>query len=84
MPTQSWDFGNIKKYSRDPVNDPPGCNAPNLPAFQITIPISEIFWDPPSPIPPVYVPAIPGNIIGNNFVIDLYRIHQVALQARTP
>ncbi|GBB87935.1 hypothetical protein RclHR1_14420006 [Rhizophagus clarus] len=85
MPTQRWDFGNIKKYSRDPINDPPGCNAPNLAAYQITIPISVIFWDPPSPIPPAYTPAIPpmANIIGNNFVIDLYRIQQVALKART-
>jgi len=84
MPAQRWDFGNIKKNSRDPVNDPPGCNAPNLPAFQITIPISETFWDPPSPIPPVYIPAIPGNIIGINFVIDLYRIQRIALKSWTP
>ncbi|CAB4406474.1 unnamed protein product [Rhizophagus irregularis] len=47
MLVQRWDFGNIKKHSRDPVNDPPGCNAPNLAAYQITIPISEVFWDPP-------------------------------------
>jgi len=84
MPIQRWDFGNIKKYSRDPVNDPSCCNAPNLPAFQITIPISETFWDPPSPIPPAYIPVIPTNIIGNNFVIDLYRIQRIALESRTP
>ncbi|PKC16983.1 hypothetical protein RhiirA5_347027 [Rhizophagus irregularis] len=42
MLVQRWDFGNIKKHSRDPVNDPPGCNAPNLAAYQITLPISEI------------------------------------------
>ncbi|CAG8580803.1 5485_t:CDS:2 [Paraglomus brasilianum] len=72
--TVQWDFGNAKKYSRDPVNDPAGCNAPNLPAFQITIPISDVFWDPPFPIPPAYVPVIPADIIGSNFIIDLYRI----------
>ncbi|CAG8709400.1 14214_t:CDS:1, partial [Acaulospora morrowiae] len=81
MAVQQWDFGNIKKHSRDPVNDPAGCNAPNLPAFQITIPISEVFWDPPFPIPPAYVPIIPANVIGTNFIIDLYRIQQMALKA---
>ncbi|CAG8547228.1 558_t:CDS:2 [Rhizophagus irregularis] len=84
MPVQRWDFGNIKKYSRDPITDPPGCNAPNLAAYRITIPISEVFWDPPSPIPPGYTPAIPPNVVGINFVIDLYRIQRVALQAQTP
>ncbi|CAG8535430.1 6120_t:CDS:2 [Rhizophagus irregularis] len=84
MAIQSWDFGNIKKHSRDPVNDPPGCNAPNLAAYQITIPISEVFWDPPYPIPPGYTPAIPLNIVGTNFVVDLYRIQRVALQAQIP
>ncbi|CAG8583359.1 17626_t:CDS:2, partial [Acaulospora colombiana] len=39
MAAQRWDFGNFKKHSRDPVNDPACCNAPNLLAFQITIPI---------------------------------------------
>ncbi|RGB33952.1 hypothetical protein C1646_743060 [Rhizophagus diaphanus] len=77
-------LGTLKKYSRDPITDPPGCNAPNLAAYQITIPISEVFWDPPFPIPPGYTPAIPPNIVGINFVIDLYRIQRVALQAQTP
>ncbi|CAB4384986.1 unnamed protein product [Rhizophagus irregularis] len=84
MLVQRWDFGNIKKHSRDPVNDPPGCNAPNLAAYQITLPISEVFWDPPYPIPPGYTPAIPPNVVGINFVIDLYQIQRVALQAQTP
>ena len=57
MAVQRWDFGNAKKHSRDPINDPAVCNAPNLPAFQITIPISEVFWDPQFPIPPAYVPV---------------------------
>ncbi|CAG8550429.1 11320_t:CDS:2, partial [Diversispora eburnea] len=37
------------------------CWLPNLPTFQITIPIREIFWDPPFPI--AYVPVIPTNIV---------------------
>ncbi|PKK64073.1 hypothetical protein RhiirC2_869460 [Rhizophagus irregularis] len=81
MAVQRWDFGNIKKHSRDPITDPPGCN---LAAYQITIPINEVFWDPPFPIPPGYTPAIPLNIVGINFVVDLYRIQRVALQAQIP
>ncbi|CAG8495003.1 3682_t:CDS:2 [Dentiscutata heterogama] len=29
MATQRWDFGNVKKNSRDPIRDPTPCNAPN-------------------------------------------------------
>ncbi|CAG8741782.1 1718_t:CDS:2, partial [Funneliformis mosseae] len=85
MAIQVWDFGNVKKYSRDPlgdINDPTLCNAPNDPRFQINIPISEVFWDPPSPIPSIYVPVIPTNVIGKNFNIDLYWIQRAALQAK--
>ncbi|CAG8538934.1 11288_t:CDS:2, partial [Acaulospora morrowiae] len=81
MVIQRWDFGNTKKHSRDPVNDPADCNAPNLPAFQITIPISEVFWNPPFPITPAYAPIIPANVIGTYFNIDLYRIQRTALKA---
>ncbi|POG58845.1 hypothetical protein GLOIN_2v1789848 [Rhizophagus irregularis DAOM 181602=DAOM 197198] len=51
MPAQRWDFGNITKNSRVPVNDSP---------------------------------AIPStaNIIGTNFIIDLYRIQRIALEAQ--
>lgn len=54
-----WDFGNVKKDSRDPTHDPAPCNAPNLENFQINIPIGEVFWDPTFPIPPEYAPIIP-------------------------
>ena len=87
MVIQQWDFGNVRKNSDDPlgdVNNPALCNAPNDPRFQISVPISEVFWDPPSPIPPNYIPVIPANIVGNNFVIDLYRIQRIALKSRTP
>ncbi|CAI2180913.1 13261_t:CDS:2, partial [Funneliformis geosporum] len=63
MVEQRWDFGNAKKYSHDPVNDPTDCNAPNLATFQISIPICEVFWDPPLPIPPTYIPVIPTNVV---------------------
>ncbi|CAG8439775.1 8087_t:CDS:2 [Cetraspora pellucida] len=59
MPVQRWDFGNIKKHSKDPNTDLTGCTAQNLPAFQINIPINGVFWDPPFPIPFTYVPIIP-------------------------
>ena len=78
MAVQWWDFGNVLKNSRNPlsnINGPALCNTPNDPRFQINIPISEIFWDPPSPpIPPTYVPMIPTNVLGNSFNIDLYWI----------
>jgi hypothetical protein len=85
MAVQRWDFGNVKKNVGNPIgniNDPTLCSAPNDPRFQINIPISEVFWDPPSPIPPTYVPVIPVTIIGNSFNIDLYRIQRIALKAR--
>ncbi|CAG8531961.1 9316_t:CDS:2, partial [Acaulospora morrowiae] len=87
MAVQEWDFGNARKYSRDLIGDSRNhslalCNVPNDPNFQINIPISEVFWDPPSfPIPPMYAPEIPANIISNNFIIDLYRIQRIALKA---
>ncbi|CAG8809881.1 24958_t:CDS:2, partial [Racocetra persica] len=83
MATQRWDFGNVKKHSRDPIRDPAPCNAPNLAQFQINIPVGEVFWDPPAfPIPPGYAPIIPPAVAVNNFTIDLYRIQRVALRAK--
>ncbi|CAJ0633563.1 8991_t:CDS:2 [Entrophospora sp. SA101] len=73
MEKQEWDFGNVIKHSRDPINEPAPCNAPNLPNFQINIPISEVFWDLTFPIPPGYAPVIPPAITVNNFTTDLYQ-----------
>ncbi|CAG8570069.1 10495_t:CDS:2, partial [Racocetra fulgida] len=82
MATQRWDFGNVKKHSKDPIRDPAPCNAPNLAHFQINIPVGEVFWDPPAfPTPRGYAPAIPPVVAANNFTIDLYRIQRVALKA---
>ncbi|KAF0461416.1 hypothetical protein F8M41_000411 [Gigaspora margarita] len=82
METQRWDFGNIKKHSKDPINDPAPCNAPNLARFQINIPVGEVFWDPPFPRPPNYAPLVPPVVTAQNFTIDLYCIQQVALRAK--
>ncbi|CAG8794576.1 15519_t:CDS:1, partial [Racocetra persica] len=81
METQRWDFGNVKKISEDPIRDPAPCNSPNLTHFQINIPVSEVFWDPPFPIPLGYAPTIPSMVAVHNFTIDLYRIQRVALKA---
>lgn len=83
MEKQEWDFGNVIKHSRDPINEPAPCNAPNLPNFQINIPIGEVFWDPTFPIPPGYAPVIPPAITVHNFTIDLYRIQRVALKFKS-
>ncbi|RHZ54771.1 hypothetical protein Glove_423g80 [Diversispora epigaea] len=57
MPTLRWDFGTLQKGNDNPT----GCNAPDIPAYLITIPINYVFWDPP--IPAIgYVPlAAPSN-----------------------
>ena len=83
MAKQEWDFGNVIKNSRNPIHEPAPCNAPNLPNFQINIPIGEVFWDPTFPIPPGYAPVIPPAITDHNFTIDLYRIQQVALKFKS-
>ncbi|GBC10205.1 hypothetical protein RclHR1_09430006 [Rhizophagus clarus] len=86
MPKQRWDFGNVRKHAKDPINnmnDSALCNVPNDPRFQINIPISDVFWDPPFPIPNNYIPVILTNVIENVFSIDLYRIQRVALKSRT-
>ena len=61
-------------------NQPTGCNAPGNPAYQINIPISDVFYDPPIPaigyVPLVSHPAIPDG----NFIIDLYEIQQIILK----
>ncbi|RHZ50777.1 hypothetical protein Glove_492g26 [Diversispora epigaea] len=77
---RKWDFGNIKKNSRDPIGDPAPCNAPNLSGFQINIPIGEIFWSPRFPNPAI-PPAI-GALHLTHFTIDLYKIQQIALEAQ--
>ncbi|CAG8532446.1 5628_t:CDS:2 [Diversispora eburnea] len=43
--TQRWDFGNIKKDAENPSDNPAECNVPGIPAFQIIIPINEVFLE---------------------------------------
>ncbi|CAG8729763.1 282_t:CDS:2 [Funneliformis mosseae] len=38
-----WEFGTKAKGDDNPT----GCDAPNLPAFQINILIADVFYDPP-------------------------------------
>ncbi|CAG8649035.1 6261_t:CDS:2 [Funneliformis mosseae] len=38
-----WEFGTKQEGSDNPT----GCVGPNLPAFLINIPISDVFYDPP-------------------------------------
>ena len=64
---------------------PTTCNAPNLPQYQVIIPIAQVFWDPVLPHPPAveYVPAVPNPLATEtasvNFIIDLYRVQQLVL-----
>ncbi|CAB5357540.1 unnamed protein product [Rhizophagus irregularis] len=40
-----------------------GCNSPNIPAFQINIPVNQVFWDPLTiPAAAGHVPAVPTAI----------------------
>ncbi|CAG8559297.1 4497_t:CDS:2, partial [Ambispora leptoticha] len=73
---QLWDFG-THQLGR-PTNDRylTGCNAPNISAFQINIPVALVFWDPPIPSVAGYTPVVPLEITAVNFNIDLYRVQQ--------
>ncbi|CAG8477450.1 12420_t:CDS:2 [Acaulospora colombiana] len=77
---QEWDFGTLQKVSQVAT----GCNAPNLPAYQVSIPVSDVFWNPTIiagvPIVAGYTVMVPNTINANNFNIDLYRIQQLLLR----
>ncbi|CAJ0927264.1 17033_t:CDS:2 [Entrophospora sp. SA101] len=45
---QEWQFGTLIRKKQTPTT----CNAPNLPQYQVIIPISQVFWDPVLPLPP--------------------------------
>ncbi|CAG8610001.1 5549_t:CDS:2, partial [Racocetra persica] len=72
---QEWEFGTHSRGN----NNPTACNAPGLPAFQVNIPVSEVFWDPPIPTVAGYTPAVPFLITAVDFSIDLYQIQQLVL-----
>jgi hypothetical protein len=52
--------------------------------YQVNIPVKEVFWNPPivrgTPSTTGYVITVPGSVTAPNFVIDLYRIQQIALE----
>ncbi|CAG8547351.1 15965_t:CDS:2 [Cetraspora pellucida] len=64
------------------------CNAPNLPQYQVIIPIAQVFWDPVLSLPPAveYVPAVPTLLATEtapvNFIIDLYQVQQLVLSGQ--
>ncbi|CAI2194875.1 14313_t:CDS:2, partial [Funneliformis geosporum] len=65
---QIWDFGTHQTGKQ-------GCIAPNIPAYQINIPVNQVFWDPPTiPAAAGYVPVVPPAVTLANFTIDLYII----------
>ncbi|CAG8440548.1 4207_t:CDS:2, partial [Funneliformis caledonium] len=71
-----WDFGTLQFNSQRPT----GCTAAGIANYAVTIPVSDVFWDPPivagAPNVAGYVATIPAAVTANNFVIDLYRIQQ--------
>ena len=73
-----WDFGTLRKGSSEPT----ACNAPNLPEFQINIPVAQVFWDPPIPYVATYTPLAPPVVAAANFCIDLYLIQQAVLKVQ--
>jgi len=76
---KEWECGTIHHNTDTPT----GCNAPNNDQFQVTIPVRDVFWDPPilGGVPNVedYTAVVPDTVVGENFVIDLYDIQQEAL-----
>nr|CAG8434388.1 9390_t:CDS:2 [Entrophospora candida] len=52
-----------------------------MPAYQVNIPISNVFWNPPIV---AGAPNVRGYniIVGNNFIIDLYNIQQDVLASQ--
>ncbi|CAG8678218.1 9339_t:CDS:2 [Funneliformis caledonium] len=75
-----WDFGTLLSNS----NQPGDCTGPGLPNYTVSIPVSDVFWDPPivAGVPNVagYTVTVPNTVIAQNFVIDLYRLQHVVLK----
>ncbi|CAG8609071.1 5028_t:CDS:2 [Paraglomus brasilianum] len=75
-----WDFGTAQLNGKKPT----GCTAPGIANYTVTIPVSDVFWDPPVNAGVLdlarYTVAVPGGVTANNFVIDLYRLQQIVLK----
>ncbi|CAG8673849.1 4886_t:CDS:1, partial [Paraglomus brasilianum] len=76
-----WDFGTMRYGTKTPT--PTGCNASNLDAFRVTIPVSYVFYDPTlvGTVPAQYAVFVPNTVVGLNFVIDLYDVQMLVLEA---
>ncbi|RHZ54348.1 hypothetical protein Glove_428g95 [Diversispora epigaea] len=78
---REWQFGTLIRKKQTPTT----CNAPNLPEYQVNIPIAQVFWDPVLPLPPAdgYIPNVPNPLAIEtapvNFIIDLYQVQQLVL-----
>ncbi|CAG8503034.1 17189_t:CDS:2 [Gigaspora rosea] len=75
---QKWKFGTVNKDGSP--TGPTGCNGPNDPNYVITIPVSDVFYDPAVPAIE-YTPLPPPPVILMNavFTIDLYEIQRIVL-----
>ncbi|RHZ85608.1 hypothetical protein Glove_63g82 [Diversispora epigaea] len=77
---QEWQFGTLIRKKQTPT----ACNSPNLPHYQINIPIAQVFWDPPLLPADEYIPTVPNSLATEtapvNFIIDLYRVQQLVLK----
>ncbi|CAG8563962.1 16180_t:CDS:2 [Racocetra fulgida] len=80
---KTWDFGTLRYGTFTPTN----CISANLPAYQVTIPVLDIFWNPPIMNGVVnevdYIPTVPHGVVGNNFLIDLYSIQRWVFKTQT-
>ena len=61
---------------------PTGCNASNLDAFRVTIPVRYVFYDPPlvGTVPAHHAVFVPNTVVGSHFVIDLYNVQRLVLR----
>ncbi|CAG8539719.1 2276_t:CDS:2, partial [Cetraspora pellucida] len=85
---QEWDFGTIPKgtiiYPGHTILTT-ACTGLGLPNFTVSIPVREVFYGPPNPVPPGYSPVIPAGLTinpGASFNIDLYDIQQEILRVQ--
>ncbi|CAG8673702.1 18800_t:CDS:2 [Gigaspora rosea] len=77
VPKRKWKFGTVNKDGSP--TGPTGCNGPNDPNYVITIPVSDVFYDPAvpaieyTPLPP------PATLMNAVFTIDFYKIQRMVL-----
>ncbi|CAG8716163.1 23119_t:CDS:2 [Gigaspora rosea] len=87
---QKWDFGTFPENAIILPGLPipaTGCTGPGLPNFTISIPVIEVFYNPPNPVPADYASVIPAALTptidpGATLDIDLYLIQQMVLDSQ--